>query len=47
MSCFVQCTYHLAEGSWDEQREALGDTVIETLAEYAPTSATSFGTARS
>jgi phytoene dehydrogenase-like protein len=37
MSCFVQyAPYHLAEGSWDEQREALGDTVIETLAEYAP-----------
>jgi phytoene dehydrogenase-like protein len=37
MSCFVQyAPYHLAEGSWDEQREALGDTVVETLAEYAP-----------
>jgi phytoene dehydrogenase-like protein len=37
MSCFVQyAPYHLAEGSWDEQREALGDTVIATLAEYAP-----------
>jgi phytoene dehydrogenase-like protein len=37
MSCFVQyAPYHLATGTWDEQREALGDTVIETLAEYAP-----------
>jgi phytoene dehydrogenase-like protein len=37
MSCFVQyAPYHLAEGTWDDQREALGDAVIETLAEYAP-----------
>ncbi len=37
MSCFVQyAPYHLKEGTWDDQREALGDTVIETLAEYAP-----------
>jgi phytoene dehydrogenase-like protein len=37
MSCFVQyAPYHLKEGSWDEQREAFGDTVINTLAEYAP-----------
>jgi phytoene dehydrogenase-like protein len=37
MSCFVQyAPYHLKEGTWDEQREALGDTVIDTLAEYAP-----------
>ena len=37
MSCFVQyAPYHLANGSWDEQREAFGDTVINTLAEYAP-----------
>jgi phytoene dehydrogenase-like protein len=37
MSCFVQyAPYHLAEGTWDQQREALGDTVIDTLAEYAP-----------
>ncbi|HEV2379694.1 MAG TPA: NAD(P)/FAD-dependent oxidoreductase [Terriglobia bacterium] len=37
MSCFVQyAPYHLKEGSWDEQREAFGDTVIETLAEHAP-----------
>jgi phytoene dehydrogenase-like protein len=37
MSCFVQyAPYHLTEGTWDAQREAFGDTVIETLAEYAP-----------
>ena len=37
MSCFVQyAPYHLKEGVWDEQSEALGDTVIDTLAEYAP-----------
>jgi len=28
--------YHLREGSWNEKREALGDTVVATLAEYAP-----------
>ena len=37
MSCFVQyAPYHLKEGTWDEQREAFGDTVIDTMAEYAP-----------
>jgi phytoene dehydrogenase-like protein len=37
MSCFVQyAPYHLADGTWDDQREAFGDTVIDTLAEYAP-----------
>jgi len=37
MSCFVQyAPYHLREGNWDEQREAFGDTVIDTLAEHAP-----------
>jgi phytoene dehydrogenase-like protein len=37
MSCFVQyAPYHLAQGTWDEQREAFGDAVIDTLAEYAP-----------
>jgi phytoene dehydrogenase-like protein len=37
MSCFVQyAPYHLADGTWDDQREALGDAVIDTLAEYAP-----------
>jgi phytoene dehydrogenase-like protein len=28
--------YHLSNGTWDDQREASGDTVIDTLAEYAP-----------
>lgn len=37
MSIFVQyAPYQLAEGTWDEQREAFGDAVIDTLAEYAP-----------
>ena len=37
MSCFVQyAPYALRDGTWDEQREAFGDTVIDTLAEYAP-----------
>ncbi len=37
MSCFVQyAPYTLAEGTWDDQREAFGDTVINTLSEYAP-----------
>ena len=37
MSCFVQyAPYELREGTWDDQREAFGDTVIDTLAEYAP-----------
>jgi phytoene dehydrogenase-like protein len=37
LSCFVQyAPYRLREGNWDEKREAFGDTVIETLAEYAP-----------
>jgi phytoene dehydrogenase-like protein len=37
MSCFVQyAPYHLKDGTWDEQREAFGDTVIKTLSEYAP-----------
>ena len=37
MSCFVQyAPYHLAESTWDDQREAFGDTVVDTIAEYAP-----------
>ena len=37
LSCFVQyAPYKLAGGAWDDQREAFGDTVIETLREYAP-----------
>jgi phytoene dehydrogenase-like protein len=37
LSCFVQyAPYKLAAGTWDEQRDAFGDTVIDTIAEYAP-----------
>ncbi|MET0500492.1 MAG: NAD(P)/FAD-dependent oxidoreductase [Candidatus Binatia bacterium] len=37
MSIFVQyAPYHLRDGTWPDQREALGDTVIDTLSEYAP-----------
>jgi phytoene dehydrogenase-like protein len=37
LSCFVQyAPYKLREGTWDENREAFGDTVIDTLAQYAP-----------
>ncbi|HEX9426888.1 MAG TPA: NAD(P)/FAD-dependent oxidoreductase, partial [Candidatus Polarisedimenticolia bacterium] len=37
MSCFVQyAPYKLKEGTWDEKREAFGDTVVNTISEYAP-----------
>jgi phytoene dehydrogenase-like protein len=37
LSCFVQyAPYKLAQGTWDDCKEAFGDTVIETIAEYAP-----------
>jgi phytoene dehydrogenase-like protein len=38
MSCFVQyAPYKLAPGlDWDTEKEKFGDTVIDTLAEYAP-----------
>jgi phytoene dehydrogenase-like protein len=37
MSCFVQyAPYKLAKGTWDEQREAFGDAVINAIAEHAP-----------
>ena len=37
LSCFVQyAPYRLREGTWDEKREAFGDTVVDTVAEYAP-----------
>jgi phytoene dehydrogenase-like protein len=37
LSCFVQyAPYKLSTGTWDDQREAFGDTVIDTIAEYAP-----------
>jgi phytoene dehydrogenase-like protein len=37
LSCFVQyAPYKLAQGNWDDQKEAFGDTVINTIAEHAP-----------
>jgi len=38
LSCFVQyAPYKLKPGpNWDEQREAFGDAVINTISEYAP-----------
>ncbi len=37
MSCFVQyAPYDLKDGSWDEEREPFGDTVIDAIAEHAP-----------
>ncbi len=37
MTTFVQYVpYRLARGSWDENRELLGDRVVRRIAEYAP-----------
>ena len=37
MTCFVQYVpYALRRGTWDENREALGDRVVKTIAAYAP-----------
>jgi phytoene dehydrogenase-like protein len=37
MTCFVQYVpYHLREGTWDQNRELLGDRVVGKIAEYAP-----------
>ena len=39
ISCFVQyAPYHLKDGAdhWPQHREAFGDTVVQTLAEYCP-----------
>jgi len=37
MSCFVQyAPYELKEGNWDENREAFGDAVVDTISEYIP-----------
>src|SRR5207248_3691913 len=37
MTCFVQFVpYHLRQGTWDENRELLGDRVVKKIAEYAP-----------
>jgi phytoene dehydrogenase-like protein len=37
LSCFVQyAPYKLAQGTWDEQREAFGNNVLDTISEHAP-----------
>ena len=37
MSCFVQyAPYDLRGGSWDDQREAFGDAVINAISQFAP-----------
>jgi phytoene dehydrogenase-like protein len=37
LSCFAQyAPYKLASGTWDAHREAFGDAVVDTIAEYAP-----------
>ncbi|HEX3703716.1 MAG TPA: NAD(P)/FAD-dependent oxidoreductase [Vicinamibacterales bacterium] len=37
LSCFVQyAPYKLKSGTWDEQRDAFGDAVVDTIAEHAP-----------
>jgi phytoene dehydrogenase-like protein len=37
MTCFVQYVpYRLHEGTWDENRELLGDRVVRKIGEYAP-----------
>jgi phytoene dehydrogenase-like protein len=37
LSCFVQyAPYKLAQGTWDDHREAFGNNVIDTIAEHAP-----------
>ena len=37
MSIFcAYAPYKLAEGTWEDQREAFGDAVVDTLSEYAP-----------
>jgi phytoene dehydrogenase-like protein len=37
MTCFVQYVpFKLRQGSWDENRELLGDRVVNKIAEYAP-----------
>src|SRR5439155_22149960 len=37
LSCFVQyAPYKLKHGTWDDERDAFGTTVVDTIAEYAP-----------
>ncbi len=48
ISCFVQyAPYKLRPGlNWDEQKEAFGNTVIDTISEYAPNMKNIFCTSR-
>jgi phytoene dehydrogenase-like protein len=37
LTCFVQYVpYHLADGTWDQQRDVLAQRVVKTIAEFAP-----------
>jgi phytoene dehydrogenase-like protein len=37
LSCFAQyAPYNLTTGTWEDHREAFGDAVVDTLAEFAP-----------
>jgi len=37
MTCFVQYVpYHLRSGTWEENRELLGDRVVRTIGQHAP-----------
>ena len=37
LTCFVQYVpYHLRQGTWDDNRELLGDRVVRKIAEHAP-----------
>ena len=36
MSIYMQYAPYKLKGNWDEQRKALGQTVVQTLAQYAP-----------
>jgi phytoene dehydrogenase-like protein len=36
MSIYMQYAPYKLKGSWEEQRKALGQTVVQTLAQYAP-----------
>jgi phytoene dehydrogenase-like protein len=37
MSIYMQYAPYKLKGDWEEQRKALGQTVVQTLAQYAPT----------
>ncbi len=36
MSIYMQYAPYKLKGDWEEQRRALGQTVVQTLAQYAP-----------